>query len=239
MRIAIVSDVHGNRAAFEAVLADLRFAAPDLILHGGDLADGGANPAVVVDRIRDLAWPGVVGNADEMLFDPQALDDFANSLPPMPGLFRAIRDIAAFTREALGEERLSWLSRMPRAQLHETLSLVHAGPASTWRAPGHGADDEELKSIYGLLGRPLAVYGHVHHPYIRRLEGLTVVNTGSVSLSYDGDRRASYLLIDDSVPTIRRVEYDVDSELKELSARRIPHVEWIARMLESATPQMP
>jgi predicted phosphodiesterase len=239
MRMAIVSDVHGNSTAFEAVLADLRLPAPDLIFHGGDLADGGANPAVIVDRIRDLGWPGVVGNADEMLFDPQSLDDFANSLPPMPGLFKAIRDIAAFSREVLGEERLSWLSRLPSAQFHETLSLVHAGPASTWRAPGHGADDQELKSIYGSLGRPLAVYGHVHHPYIRRLEGLTVANSGSVSLPYDGDRRASYLLIDDSVPAIRRVEYDIERELKALSASGIPHADWIARMLESAAPQMP
>ena len=68
MRIAIVSDIHGNRTAFEAVLGDLRQTSPDLILHGGDLADGGASPVEIVDRIRDLGWQGVVGNTDEMLF---------------------------------------------------------------------------------------------------------------------------------------------------------------------------
>jgi protein phosphatase len=62
MRIAIVSDIHGNRTAFEAVLADLRQTSPDLILHGGDLADAGASPVEIVDRIRDLGWQGVVGN---------------------------------------------------------------------------------------------------------------------------------------------------------------------------------
>ena len=51
MRIAIVSDIHGNRTAFEAVLADLKQTSPDLILHGGDLADSGASPAEIVDRI--------------------------------------------------------------------------------------------------------------------------------------------------------------------------------------------
>jgi predicted phosphodiesterase len=55
MRIAIVSDIHGNRTAFEAVLVDLRQTAPDLILHGGDLADGGASPVEIVDRIRSGA----------------------------------------------------------------------------------------------------------------------------------------------------------------------------------------
>ena len=62
MRIAIVSDIHGNRTAFEAVLSDPRQTAPDLILHGGDLADAGASPVEIVDRIRDLGWQGVVGN---------------------------------------------------------------------------------------------------------------------------------------------------------------------------------
>ena len=55
MRIAIVSDIHGNRTAFEAVLADLRQTSPDLILHGGDLADAGASPVEIVDRIATSA----------------------------------------------------------------------------------------------------------------------------------------------------------------------------------------
>ncbi len=60
MRIAIVSDIHGNRTAFEAVLEDLRQIATDLILQGGDLADGGSSPTEIVDRIRDLGWDGVI-----------------------------------------------------------------------------------------------------------------------------------------------------------------------------------
>ena len=71
MRIAIVSDIHGNRTAFEAVLADLRQTAPDLVLHGGDLADAGSSPVEIVDRIRDLGWQGVIGNTDEMLAMPR------------------------------------------------------------------------------------------------------------------------------------------------------------------------
>ena len=56
MRIAVVSDIHGNRTAFEAVLADLQQTPPDLILHGGDLADGGSSPVEIVDRIRYLGY---------------------------------------------------------------------------------------------------------------------------------------------------------------------------------------
>src|SRR5216683_3152728 len=107
MRVAILSDIHANRTAFEAVLRDLRQTAPDLILHGGDLADSGASPVDIVDRIRDLGWQGVVGNTDEMLFSPESLKDFASQSPTMQSLFAMIEEMAAVTREALGEERLA------------------------------------------------------------------------------------------------------------------------------------
>ena len=58
-------------------MADLRSAAPDLVLHGGDLADGGSSPTQVVDWIRELGWAGVMGNTDEMLVRAEALEDFA------------------------------------------------------------------------------------------------------------------------------------------------------------------
>ncbi len=114
MRIAIVSDIHGNRTAFEAVLADLRQTSPDLILHGGDLADGGASPAEIVDRIRDLGWQGVLGNTDEMLFKPESLKEFAGRSPTCKPFSTAIEEMAAATREALGEERIAWLRGLPR-----------------------------------------------------------------------------------------------------------------------------
>jgi predicted phosphodiesterase len=242
MRIAIVSDIHGNRTAFDAVLADLRQTSPDLILHGGDLAASGASPAEIVDRIRDLGWQGVVGNTDEMLWMPESLSQFANQMPQLQPMWSAIQEIATATCEALGEERLAWLRALPRVQTRGPVVLVHASPDSLWRAPAPEASDAELESVYGPLGRPIAVYAHIHRPYIRSVSGvsgLIVVNTGSVSLSYDGDRRAAYLLIDDSTPEIRRVEYDVDSEIKALSACGLPHSDWIARTLESASPQMP
>ena len=239
MRIAIVSDIHGNRTAFEAVLADLRQTSPDLILHDGDLADGGASPVEIVDRIRDLGWQGVIGNTDEMLAIPESLEEFANQSSAPPSLWVAIREMAAATREALGEERLTWLRALPRAQIHTPMALVHASPESRWRAPAPEASDAELESVYSPLGQPIAVYAHIHRSNIRSVSGMIVANTGSVSLSYDGDRRAAYLLLDESEPTIRRVQYDVDRELKALAACGLPHADWVAKILDSASPQMP
>src|SRR5258708_24082693 len=100
--------MHGNGTAFEAVVADLRVTSPDLVLHGGDLADGGSGPVEIVDRIRDLGWPGVLGNTDEMLFRPESLDEVAKESPKLQPLFaaiEAIEEMAVGAREALGGGR--------------------------------------------------------------------------------------------------------------------------------------
>jgi predicted phosphodiesterase len=239
MRVAIVTDIHGNLTAFKAVLKDLKSASPDLVVHGGDLAHAGANPAEVVDRIRELGWAGVLGNTDEMLYDPGPLREFAAPSAVMQPLLPLIEDMAAATSEALGDERLAWLRGLPRIWSEGPVALVHASPVSLWRAPYPEAGDAELESVYSVLQSPLAVYAHVHRSFIRRLRGMTVVNTGSVSMSHDGDPRASYLLIDEGIPAIRRVEYDVECEVRALSASGFPHWEWTAKILGSAYPQLP
>src|SRR6202451_2304430 len=236
MRIAILSDIHGNRTAFEAVLADLRQTAPDLILQGGDLADSGSSPVEIVDRIRDLGWPGVVGNTDEMLFRPESLTEFASRLPQLQSMWDAITEMAAADREALGEERLAWLSSLPRVQIHGSMALVHASPDDLWRAPAPEASDAELESVYSPLGQHIAIYAHIHRSYIRNASELTVANTGSVSLSYDGDRRAAYLLLDGSNPSISRVEYDVGGALRALAAFGLPRFGWGGGTPRSARP---
>ena len=239
MRIAVVSDVHGNRTAFEAILADLRETTPDLILHGGDLPHGGSSPAEIVDLIRDLGWNGVLGNTDEMLFKPETLTAAASQSPVMQSLLSIIQEMAEATREALGEDRLEWLRNLPVRQVRSPLALVHASPTSLWRSPGPESADVELESSYGPLCQPITVYGHIHHCFVRHVSDLTVVNAGSVSLSYDGDPRASYLLLDGREPTIRRVEYDLDREIDALRASKLPHADWIARMLRGARFEMP
>lgn len=231
MRVAIVSDIHGNRRAFQAVLDDLRQVAPDIVLHGGDLASGGTHPADIIDQVRSLGWAGVRGNTDEMLWAPERLIEFAAAQPKLAALLARVQETIPPTLASIGEERLRWLEELPSLYSQPGFSLVHASPNDLWRAPMPNASDEELQSTYASLRAPIVVYGHIHRPFLRRLQGMTVANTGSVSQSYDGDTRASYLVIDGESITIRRVEYDVESEAKELLRSGLPHADWLARIL--------
>src|ERR1700722_14418635 len=146
MRIAVVSDIHGNRTAFEAVLADLRETSPDLIFHGGDLADSGSRPVEIVDRIRDLGWRGVAGNTDEMLFRPESLTEFAQQSPKLQPMFAVIEEMAAATREGRRKYRRAGLSRLPHRVIHDPMALVHASPKSCWQPPAPEASDAELEA---------------------------------------------------------------------------------------------
>jgi diadenosine tetraphosphatase ApaH/serine/threonine PP2A family protein phosphatase len=76
----------------------------------------------------------------------------------------------------------------------------------------------------------IVVYCHIHRPFIRKVGTMTVCNTGSVGSPYDGDPRASYLMIDDGKPTIRRVAYDVEKEVGRLLTSDYPLKEWLAEM---------
>jgi putative phosphoesterase len=219
VRIAIVSDVHGNLVALEAVLADLEEVKPDLVVHGGDLAWRGPRPAECVDRIRERGWAGVIGNMD------RALETHRHE------------HSVGWTAERLGTERNAWLQSQPMEWRDEDrLALVHAVPGDLWQAVLPDADDGELQAIYGPLGARVAVYCHIHRPYVREIGGLTVANTGSVGLPYDGDPRSSYLLVTDGHCENRRVAYDLERAVAEVEAVGQPGAAKIVKAYRTAAP---
>ncbi len=231
MRIAIISDVHGNLTALDAVLADLRQQKPDVIFHGGDIPYGGCNPCEVIDCIRQEGWPGVLGNTDEMLWNTEARATLEASAPKLKPLFRVLFEICApATSKMIGESRMEWLRHLPAELRHENLVLLHASPGNLWRAPMDTADDAELESAYKDLNASIVAYCHIHRPFVRKVGDMTICNSGSVGSPYDGDPRSSYLLIDDGKPAIRRVEYDVEKEVRRLLASDYPLKEWYAEI---------
>jgi putative phosphoesterase len=234
MRIAVLSDVHGSLVALEAVIADIRGRSPDLIVHGGDLALSGPRPAEVVDRIRELGWPGVVGNTDELLWRPDELDRQLDAAPQLEPLLRALFEaLAPATLERLGSERVAWLRSLPVEWRADGVTVLHASPDSLWRAPARDAPDDELGLVYRELGA-VVVYGHIHRPFVRKLSDSTIANSGSVGMPYDGDSRASYLLVDDGEPRVVRVPYDIEAECSDLVTSGYPEAEWLAEIRRRA-----
>lgn len=231
MRVAVVSDIHGNRRALQGVLADLKQVAPDLILHGGDLVFGGTHPGEVIDEIRSLGWHGVLGNTDELLWTEEQLTEMTTAHPKLTPLLGRLRELIAPMRAQIDEEQMRWLKMLPATHLGDGFAVVHASPKNLWRAPMANATDGEIQKTYAELRVPVVIYGHIHVSYVRQLRGMVVANTGSVSQSYDGDRRAAYAVIDGRNVSIRRVEYDVESEAKELLHSDLPHAEWLSRIL--------
>lgn len=231
-RFALISDVHGNLSALEAVVADLERRSPDFVVHGGDLALTGPRPAEVVDRIRELGWPGVVGNTDELLWRPEEHErQLARSPELAPMLALLFDEYAPATRAQLGDERIAWLRSLPAEHEVGGWAVVHASPGDLWRAPPPDADDQTLTSTYAALDAPRAIYGHIHLPFVRELAGGgTVANSGSVGLPFDGDPRAGYLLIDGSSVEVIRVEYDVEREAAALREAGHPDADRIAEM---------
>jgi predicted phosphodiesterase len=231
MRIAILSDVHGNLTALDAVIADIQRRAPGRVLHGGDLVLMGAQPAQVVDRIRELKWPGVLGNTDELLGRAEEQARQERLAPKLKEQLRLMfQDYAPATRELLGEERVAWLRGLPpEVRTADGLAVVHAAPGDLWRAPMPTTEDRELSLAYRPLAAKTAVYGHIHRPFVRPLTEMTVANCGSVGMPWDGDPRASYLLIDEGIPRLIRVAYDVE---REAAVMRRSHYPDAAKLIE-------
>jgi diadenosine tetraphosphatase ApaH/serine/threonine PP2A family protein phosphatase len=213
------------------VIADLEREQPGVVLHGGDLALSGPRPAEVVDRVRELGWPGVVGNTDELLWRPEEHEIQLARAPKLAPLLRLLfESYAPATRELLGEKRIEWLRALPAELRFEDLLLVHASPGDLWRAPMPDATDAELAETYSGRDAAVAVYCHIHRPFVRELPDLLVANSGSAGMVFDGDPRASYLLVADGAAEVRRVEYDVEREAADLERVGYPDAKRLSEM---------
>jgi putative phosphoesterase len=223
VRVAVVSDIHGNLPALEAVVADLAEIKPDEVVLGGDLALGGPHAPEVVDRLRALGWPSVLGNTDAALSGLEAIPQAAR------GGF--IPKVAAHTRKLLGEERSAWLTGLPMEWRADDLVVVHAVPGDCWAIVNHDASDATMRETYSVAEAPIVVYGHIHHAFARQLGDLAVVNSGSVSLSLDGDVRASYVIVDGDQIEHRRVDYDLEKVVDDYFSSGYPmadsYVNWL------------
>jgi predicted phosphodiesterase len=235
LRIAVVSDVHGSSHALEAVVDDLRRQSVDVVLHGGDLVVNGPSPDDVATTIRELGWRGVLGNTDEMLWTLNELTGRLARMPRLEPLLRVLHEhMAPAALERLSDVNLRWLRALPGQIVEEGVTLLHASPGDLWRAPREDADDETLQTTSGAMPADVVVYGHIHRPFVRQLPSVVVANSGSVGLTWDGDPRASYLVVDGRTVEVRRVEYAVERDVSDLLSSGLPYARWLAEMRRRA-----
>lgn len=225
MKLAIVSDIHGNLAALDAVLADLDQVRPDRVVHGGDLVLNGPRPSECLALIRGRGWEGIRGNTDQVLWDSAS-----HPVPP------AVVESVGWARERLADDDLAWLRAQPLDWRDgDAVALVHAVPGDVWGVVPAGAPGQQLRETYGPLGARLAVYCHIHVPFVRAVgDDLTVANTGSVGLPFDGDPRAAYLLVEDGAASTRRVPYDLERASHDLRASGHPAAAGLERSYREA-----
>jgi predicted phosphodiesterase len=226
--LALLYDVHGNRAALETVIADARAQGADHWVLGGDYTLFGPQPEETLALLRSLSpamW--IRGNGERWTAQPGAAPD--NPIVP---------DAIAACREALGEAAIGELGELPEQGLHEQTRYVHGSPVSDVRSffPQPADDEQELLED---VSEPRLVFGHTHLPFrrISAIGGIELVNPGSVGMPFDGDQRAAYALIHpDRRVEHRRLPYDHGGAAAAMR-ERWPGAAWaetVARRIEQA-----
>lgn len=231
--IAIVTDVHGNLDALEAVLADLQDQRLGGLVIGGDLALFGPEPAACIDRLRALDAVVIRGNTDQYIAAHRE------------GRW-ADHPWTKWVRDQIGEDRRSYLESLPfdvrvsppdlrPAPPQSELLVVHATPTSIEgdlvleRDVFGDRTVTPLAEAEAMLGNVMAnliCYGHIHYSSAGEITGRRVRSVNSVGFPFDGDQRAAYALVhwDGTNWTVedRRVAYEVEPVIEAMSRTDAP-----------------
>ncbi len=229
MRIALVSDVHSNLVALEAVLGAA--GSVDALWHLGDIVGYGPEPDAVVDRLAGLGAVGVRGNHDAAAVGSETVEYFNVDAR------RAIE----WTAGIISGPTRTWLAALPEKRSDGDFTLVHGSPrAPIWEyitsTPLARASFDELATPHGL-------FGHTHIPAAYRVQdgsiqaiaprdrsvvrldgGRVLLNPGSVGQPRDGDPDASFAILDTDagLVTWRRVPYDIPATQVAMTRLGLP-----------------
>ena len=235
MRVGLISDIHGNRLALDAVIADLERDGVDRIVCLGDVAVG-PQPAEALDRVRELGCPVVMGNWDAAFLGdmPQAKDEVG----------RKLVEIGEWWAGFLTPENRAFIeSFQPRLELQldgHAAVCFHGSPHSYDDWIFATTSDEELKAMLDGFELPVLLGGHTHLQMIRRWDESVIVNPGSVGLPFREwwprpvriSPWAEYGIVggEDGRLSLdlRRTTYDVDAFLEMSLESGMPHAEWWA-----------
>lgn len=182
MKLALLSDIHGNAVAFETVLGELANQQIDQIVCFGDAIATGPEPAACVNLLRQYEIPTIMGNADAWLLDPQPN-------PAASEFHQFIEEVDLWCRDQLSDADLTFVEQFqPTLELslsaQHTLLAYHGSPRSFNEGIRPDTADETLDELLPAPHVTIMAGGHIHQPFVRRYLDLTILNPGSVGLGY-------------------------------------------------------
>ena len=247
MKYAVISDIHGNMEALEAVLKDIETEQADKILCLGDLAMAGPEPAAAVERIKALVEEGKIdciqGNTDKMIadFSEDILKNLQSQNEIMANALQA--DV-----KALNGEQKNFFKNLPVNHefnyLNTKILMVHGSPRKNDENIFPEMPMEEIEEMVKDTDADIILCGHTHVPCGYQTESRkTIVNDGSVGRPFSEEPKACYALLDIAMGCIsvrhKHVAYDVDTASKKLLARGFDGSDKLAKMLIHATSRYP
>ena len=223
MRIALISDIHGNLPALDAVLADVAKQKPDAVYCLGDLVGYGASPNEVTERIKAQGIPTIMGNYD----DGVGFDRDECGCAYRDPVDQELGDRSlAWTKGHTTPENKAFLRTLVKDLRFEAdgrrLLLVHGSPR---KINEYLFEDRPLSSFQRLAASSNAdviAFGHTHKPYQKSVDGVLFVNVGSVGKPKDLDWRACYVVLDAGEVSFHRVSYDVATAAAAIRATQLP-----------------
>lgn len=234
MRVAGLFDIHGNLPALEAVLTELESEDLDAIVVGGDVASG-PMPAETLALLRGQPVPlrFVRGNADRVL-------DFVGSPGGDLELWKRSR---VWVAERLGEDELVFLAGLPLDVVAEVDGLgrvrfCHGAPGSDEVAVTRLTPEARLRGLLEGVEERVVVSGHTHVQFDRSVDGIRVVNAGSVGAPYEAEPGAYWLLAGPEIE-LRRTPYDVEDAVRRIRATGFPRAREFAAELLLEDPGRP
>jgi diadenosine tetraphosphatase ApaH/serine/threonine PP2A family protein phosphatase len=238
MRYLVISDIHANLEAFDAVMAEAKGIGYDKVLLLGDLVGYGADPNAICERVRELKPDALIrGNHDKV----------GSGVESPEGFNAVARNAIRWTYETLNQENREWLAALPAGPLivDDTIEICHGTP---FDEDAYVFDDLDALRAMHAARRPLCLFGHTHvqvgHYLSRDQFGLAtadeqrplaipldegnryLVNPGSVGQPRDGDPRAGFGIVDIAARemTIYRVEYPIAKAQARIMEENLPDV---------------
>lgn len=232
MRRAILSDIHGNHAALQAVLRDVASQSCEQIICLGDVVGYGPEPQLCVDVVQEFD-ACILGNHDlAALFDPEGFSSAAEQ-----AILWTRKQLESGDKPESCRRRLEFLARLPRVRREATALFVHGSvrnPINEYVFPEDIHNRRKMEKLFSMVQK-VCFQGHTHVPGVftsemkflrpsdidhayRMNDEKLMINVGSVGQPRDGDWRSCYVVLDDPWIYFRRVEYNVTETAQKIYA---------------------